>query len=126
MTDDGLFVLRALGSFVLYYAAMLFLWSMGLLMVAYILTVIVRAIRKNLRNRFGFWNSLAAYCSLYNAGFRITHSGIHKDGKNQKDLIDLEIYRFFWNGKVIQEMPDIDCIRGKFNTINDGHVESLN
>lgn len=68
--------------------------------------------------KIGFWASLWAYLKLYNAGFRISNSpAVHISG--------FEINRFYWRGKVIREMPDIDRVDDHYNTIINGHVESL-
>ena len=69
--------------------------------------------------------SLRNYIGLYRSGFQISHTTFHTDGKNQKDLNDLEIYRFYWKGEVIKTMPDIDRVRDHFNTVHNGHVEKL-
>jgi len=65
-----------------------------------------------------FTNSLRAYLRLYKAGFRISNIRIGSDGR-------FEINRFYWGGKVIREMPDIDRVDNHYNTMNNGHVEKL-
>ena len=70
-----------------------------------------------------FRESMMAYLDLYDAGFRITNSKLGEFGR-------CEINRFWWNGKVIRSMPDIDKIQGEwdaihYNTIANGHVEPL-
>jgi hypothetical protein len=63
--------------------------------------------------------SLKAYLRLYKAGFRISNS--------KSDVVSgFEINRFYWNDKVIQQMPDIDRVDDHYNTIHNGHTESLN
>jgi len=70
---------------------------------------------------FSFVASFTAFISLYRAGFRITRSNTSKGGPN-----GLVIHRFWWKGKIIRDMADIDCINGKdYNTVRNGHVEHL-
>lgn len=65
-----------------------------------------------------FFHSLNNYLRLYKAGFRIAHS----------NLSGLEINRFYWNDKVIEDMADIDHPgrTGHYNTVFLGHVKRLN
>lgn len=66
-----------------------------------------------------FLSSLRAYLRLYKAGFSISNSQC-------KGSVDrFEINRFYWRGKIIREMPDIDRVGDHYNTINNGHTERL-
>ncbi len=70
------------------------------------------------RTRLGrFFSSLRAYFNLHKAGFRISYSGSNKQGS--------DIYRFWWGQQVINDMPDIDCVDGHWNTVRKGHTEIL-
>lgn len=64
-----------------------------------------------------FWNSFYAYYRLYKNGFRITRSV-------SPDKIS-EINRFWWNGKIIEDMADIDRVNDHYNTIFNGRPRSL-
>jgi len=61
--------------------------------------------------------SLRTYLRLSKAGFRISNS-CDPSG-------NFEINRFWWKDQIIREMPDIDRSGEHYNTINNGHVESL-
>ena len=74
-----------------------------------------RYLAKVTMNQILFWESLGAYLRLYRAGFRISCS--------RSDII--EINRFFWKDKVIQDMADIDCVAGHYNTIFNGTTKRL-
>ncbi len=58
---------------------------------------------------------LIACIKLYQAGFNIRHS--------TSNIMD--IYRFYWKGKVIRDMADIDMVDGKYYTMFQGHSERL-
>lgn len=67
-----------------------------------------------------FVSSFLAFCFLYKGGFRITHSAMEKN-----DTINFDICRFYWNDRVIRDMPDIDRVNNHWNTVRNGHTERL-
>lgn len=67
----------------------------------------------------GFLPSLKAYLRLYRAGFRIHSSRSESTGEV------LEINRFYWKGKIIQDMADIDRVGNHYNTVFQGQFKSL-
>lgn len=84
-------------------------------------------IRNNIRYMFANWvgglkvyrglKSFQAYLELTNAGFSISAS---------KDITgNFVIYRFFWNGRLLRETCDIDRVYEHWNTVRDGHTETL-
>lgn len=109
--DTGLFVLKALLLSMFYILLAFAMWGVGGALVIYLALL---GIRKITRSRF--WRSLFAYFKLYRAGFSISHYEYSED---------YHVNRFYWKGKMIQEMPDIDMVSGHYNTLNNGHVESL-
>jgi hypothetical protein len=64
-----------------------------------------------------FWLSLDAYLQLYKHGFSISRS-VAPDKSS-------EINRFWWNGKIIDDMADIDRVGLHYNTLLNGKVRSL-
>jgi hypothetical protein len=82
-------------------------------------TAIADWVKAKVNPTIKFHKSLMAFLRLSRAGFHISHS------KSEK-VRGFEIYRFYWNGTVIKDMPDIDCIdSNQYNTIRQGHVEKL-
>jgi hypothetical protein len=82
---------------------------------------VLRKLSKKTIETRKFFKSLRAYLKLYRGGFRISTSETQKD-----DPMSLEIYRFWWNDRVIREMPDIDHVGGKtWNTVYNGSVKKL-
>ena len=63
-----------------------------------------------------FFKSLWAFLRLSDAGFAISCSS---------NSDDFEIFRFYWNGKMIRTFPDIDRVGEKYVTLHNGHAEPL-
>lgn len=89
------------------------------------------AIHINARHMFRSWSlelkwvdyllSLRAYLRLAKNGFRITHS----EKKTEDYDFSSEMFRFWWKGKIINDMGDIDRVGKYWNTMFKGHATRL-
>ena len=76
-------------------------------------------IQKKKEKAIRFYHSFRAFLMLFNAGFGITVWSV-------RDTIRWDLYRFWWNGKIINDMCDISVFDGKkANTTRAGHREEL-
>ena len=66
-----------------------------------------------------FVRSLRNYLALYKAGLLIVHY-VDPDLKGQ-----YERWRFMWRGRLMPMLGDIGYVRGRYNVMLDGKVESL-
>lgn len=63
-------------------------------------------------------NSLRAFKILFRAGMRITQTD--PDGRTNTNRI-----RFHWDGKIMDDMADVDVIDGVFYEVAHGHSKRL-
>lgn len=62
--------------------------------------------------------SVLAFTILTISGFRISYY-------NSDNVETFELFRFYWNDKVIRTFPDIDCVDGSYYSIHNGHSEKI-